>query len=1257
MKRLRSLLGAREVSSARTSSHSGNKHSRLAVESLEARMLLAADCFGGLDPDLAQSGCGGCGVCSACTGGAEMHVLFDQGTPQNYVDQVHATIGHSHSQPGDNISRFQASTRWSNTTTDGGGLSWGDGTTVTWSIAPDGTSIGGFAGEPSAPSNFVSFMAGIYGSNSGGIENQPWFSIVASTFDRWSEVTGLNFVYEPNDDGAAYSGANGGVQGVRGDIRIGGHAIDGNSGTLAYNFFPNNGDMVIDTADSFYNNTGGNSIRLRNVMAHEIGHGIGIAHVEPVNGTKLMEPFINLSFDGPQHDDILAGHRLYGDQNELGDGNDTFGNATDLGTLSAGTITIGDHAAEDYLSIDDNGDADYFSFTVGAGASLDATLSPIGFTYQQGPQGGSSSSFNSQAQSDLRLDIYDANFQLIVSADNTGIGSAETLNDVALTAGGVYYARVTGADDAAQFYQLDITTTDGGDPPPPPPADVINFNDYSVDPYGGRQDFTGTSTVEQNGAALHLTGNRWKKIDFPYTVTANTVLEFDFASSSQGEIHGIGFDTDTIISSNRTFRVYGTQNWGIGTFDNYTPSGTQQYVIPVGQFYTGSFAHLFFTSDHDVSNPSSDSIFSNVRIYEDGNTPDAPVAVDDTATVAEDSGTTTLNVIGNDDDSGGTLTITNVSSGSASGTVAIGANNTVNYTPSANFFGTETFTYTVSNGGGEATATVTVTVNPVNDLPTAADDEFTVDGGSSNNILNVLGNDSISPDTSETLTITGVGNGSAGGTITINANNTISYTPVAGFIGVETFTYTVNDGTPDSNATATVSVNVAPQLPTAVNDTFTLDEDSGTTSLAVLLNDNDGGGNLSISNVSSGSAGGTISIGANNTISYAPAANFFGTETFTYTISNEAGQSTATVTVTVQPVNDLPTANSDAFTVDEDSQDNVLNVLANDSISPDTNETLTIVAVGAGSAGGTITTDGSQLFYTPVAGFSGDETFTYTANDGTTGSNATATVTVTVDPLQLPGVINFNDFSIDSYGGRQDFNGSFAVENGGTTLRLNGNTWKKIDLPYTITANTVLEFDFSSTSQGEIHGIGFDTNNIITSSRTFHVYGTQNWGNRTFDNYAGSAGSTVHYTIPVGQFYTGNVINLFFTNDHDVLTPTAESVFSNVRVYEANQVQAATASGQAADRAFALLGTGNTTTSAPQSASLPSRATAAPVANAAALTTTTSASQFLTQHFTRRSSSTDLSQSAATSNIRSDVPTTARLTGLDRFFAGLGRRR
>ena len=140
---------------------------------------------------------------------------------------------------------------------------------------------------------------------------------------------------------------------------------------------------------------------------------------------------------------------------------------------------------------------------------------------------------------------------------------------------------------------------------------------YAVASYGGTsQDRSGVAEVQNVGASLYMKGNLWKKVDFPYTVTPNTVLEFDFSSAVQGEIHGIGFDNDLTISSDKTFKIYGTQAWGLSNFATYSGSGITHYSIPVGQFYTGNFNYLFFVNDHDVSNPTGEELFSNINVHE-----------------------------------------------------------------------------------------------------------------------------------------------------------------------------------------------------------------------------------------------------------------------------------------------------------------------------------------------------------------------------------------------------------------------------------------------------------------------------------------------------------------------------------------------------------------------------------------------------------------------------------------------------------------
>ena len=160
--------------------------------------------------------------------------------------------------------------RWSSTATDGAGLQVGDPTTLTYSFVPDGTNI---VGEG------LSNLQSIFDS---GIGAGVWEDLFDQGLNGWSEVSGLNYVREPNDEGFQISSSGGaaGVLGKRGDVRIAGNFLDGNGGVLAFNFFPNNGDMVIDTGDiNFYSNSSNNHRRLRNVVAHEAGHEIGRAHV------------------------------------------------------------------------------------------------------------------------------------------------------------------------------------------------------------------------------------------------------------------------------------------------------------------------------------------------------------------------------------------------------------------------------------------------------------------------------------------------------------------------------------------------------------------------------------------------------------------------------------------------------------------------------------------------------------------------------------------------------------------------------------------------------------------------------------------------------------------------------------------------------------------------------------------------------------------------------------------------------------------
>lgn len=392
-------------------------------------------------------------------------ICFAPGTPEEVVEAAYQRVKQSYERNSltpFGSTKFQIQNRWTSTATNGSGLSDGDPTTLTWSVVPDGTGIAGGYGEPAAPSDLRAFLTGIYGSE------PAWLAVMQQVFDRWSAVTGITYVYEPNDDGADISYSWPGSIGVRGDIRISGHYIDGDSGVLAYNYYPNGGDMVIDTDDSYYSNTGNNSLAFRNVLAHEHGHGLGLDHSCPRSQTKLMEPFITFAFDGPQHDDILAANRSYGDRYE---NDDTAGAAAAIGLIGSTTL-------ED-ISIDDNSDVDFYSFTVAAGANLDLTLTPIGSTYLSGPQNPAptytctaGTNYDSLRIQDLAVRVLDVNGSSeLESADAAGVGVAETISGLVLPSGaGTYFVEVTGdSANEAQLYELSLSVS---------PSDSIFFDGF-----------------------------------------------------------------------------------------------------------------------------------------------------------------------------------------------------------------------------------------------------------------------------------------------------------------------------------------------------------------------------------------------------------------------------------------------------------------------------------------------------------------------------------------------------------------------------------------------------------------------------------------------------------------------------------------------------------------------------------------------------------------------------------------------------------
>jgi hypothetical protein len=274
----------------------------------------------------------------------------------------------------------------------------------------------------------------------------------------------------------------------------------------------------------------------------------------------------------------------------------------------------------------------------------------------------------------------------------------------------------------------------------------------------------------------------------------------------------------------------------------------------------------------------------------------APVAVDDTATVAED-GTILIDVLANDTHADSdALTVEAASLLTGQGTVTVESNQ-VRYVPAADFNGTATISYTVEDTNGDQdTGTVTVTVTAVDDDPVAVGDTGTMDEGTTAS-FDVLANDT-HPD-GDTLTLVSVTlNTPADGTAVVNAGQ-IDFTPASGVTGAVGMTYVVEDANGDQD-TGTLTVTVNAVVPTAVDDTANTAADTLVT-VDVLANDtHPQSDTLTLVSVTLDTpAQGTAVVNAGQ-IDFTPASGVSGPVVMTYVVEDSTGdQDTGTLTATV----------------------------------------------------------------------------------------------------------------------------------------------------------------------------------------------------------------------------------------------------------------------------------------------------------------------------------------------------------------------
>ncbi|HEY5106982.1 MAG TPA: Ig-like domain-containing protein [Caulobacteraceae bacterium] len=412
--------------------------------------------------------------------------------------------------------------------------------------------------------------------------------------------------------------------------------------------------------------------------------------------------------------------------------------------------------------------------------------------------------------------------------------------------------------------------------------------------------------------------------------------------------------------------------------------GSFSYTPALG--FAGQDSFTYVASDGAASAPpttvtltvNATAPTSNPDSYSDG--------VGHTLTVPAGSG-----LLANDVDNNGLALTAAVATGPAHGSVTVNPDGSFSYAPAAGFVGKDSFTYVASDSLSSGAPT-TVTVAVTSGAPTVNADAYGDGAGhtlSVNAASGVLANDTDPNGLALTAALVAA---PAHGAVTLNADGSFSYTPTLGFAGKDSFTYQASDGAA-SSAVTTVSLTVSATAPTSVPDSYngpaghvlTVTAGSG-----VLANDADNNGLPLTAGLSAAPAHGTVSLSADGSFAYTPAAGFVGKDSFSYVASDSlASGAPTTVSLNITAAGP-PVSNPDTY-LDTAGQTLVVTaaagVLANDT---DPNGLALTAALAGGPAHGAVTlnTDGS-FSYTPTSGFVGKDSFTYVASDGSASGQPT----------------------------------------------------------------------------------------------------------------------------------------------------------------------------------------------------------------------------------------------------------------------------
>jgi len=397
--------------------------------------------------------------------------------------------------------------------------------------------------------------------------------------------------------------------------------------------------------------------------------------------------------------------------------------------------------------------------------------------------------------------------------------------------------------------------------------------------------------------------------------------------------------------------------------------------------YNGNDSFTFYVNDGTANSLAAAVVITVTSVN------DAPAANGQAVAATEDIAKP-ITLSGSDAD--GDALIYSIGSGPQHGSLS-GSLPNLTYTPTKDYSGADSFTFTVSDGQAtSAPATVSINVAPANDAP-IADNKIVAAIEDNPKVITLSGSDI----DGNPLTYS-VATQPSHGTLTGSAPN-LTYTPTANYNGPDSFTFYVNDGTVNSSI-ATISITVA-----AVNDAPLADSQAVSaledTLKAITLSGSDVEGDALSYSIASAPGHGTLSGTAPN-LSYLPATNYFGSDSFTFTVSDgKTNSATATVTISIMAINEAPTAVAQSVTTAEDTALPV--TLA--GTDPDNNPL--VYSIVAGPAHGTLSGTAPNVIYTPGENYNGQDSFSFKVNDGKADS-AAATVSLSVTAVNDAPVAN-----------------------------------------------------------------------------------------------------------------------------------------------------------------------------------------------------------------------------------------------------------